>query len=59
MNYRKAKGGRKGRGRRITLEQLISSVGGLTPMAKTIVRDLKEKDEIDELFASVREAPKE
>jgi uncharacterized phage-associated protein len=41
----------KGRARRITLEQIIHAVK-LSPMASSIVQDLKEKQEIDELFAS-------
>ncbi len=49
----------KGRARRITLEQLIYAVGGLAPMVKSIVRDLKEKDELDEMFASARAASKD
>jgi uncharacterized phage-associated protein len=48
---------RKGRARTITLEQIIQAVG-LSPMSGTIMRDLKEKEEIDEMFASVNEAPR-
>jgi uncharacterized phage-associated protein len=44
---------KKGRARRITLEQIIHAVK-LSPMATSIVRDLKEKQEIDELFASAK-----
>ena len=43
----------KDRARTITLEQIIHAVK-LTPMANSIMRDLKEKDEIDELFASAK-----
>lgn len=45
----------KGKARTITLEQVIHATG-LTSMADDIVRDLKEKDEIDELFASAKKA---
>jgi hypothetical protein len=46
---------KKGRARTITLEQIIHAVG-LSPMASSIVRELKEKQETDELFASARRA---
>jgi uncharacterized phage-associated protein len=45
---------KKGSARTISLEQVIHAIRGLGPMAATIVRDLKEKDEIDELFASAK-----
>jgi uncharacterized phage-associated protein len=44
---------KKGSARTISLEQIIHAVR-LSPMARTIVRDLKEKQEIDELFASAK-----
>jgi uncharacterized phage-associated protein len=40
----------KGRARHIPLEQILHAVR-LTPMARSIVRDLKEKEGLDELFA--------
>ena len=46
----------KGRGRRITLEQLVQAVGGLSPIAHSVLRDLKEKDEADEMFANAEKA---
>lgn len=46
----------KGRARTIPLEQIIHAVG-LSPMATSIMRDLKEKEELDELFASPKGQP--
>ena len=46
---------RKGRARLITLQTLIRAIG-LTPMAKSIIRDLREKQELDEMFASAKES---
>ena len=49
---------RKGKGRTITLEELLRALK-LGPMAKSIVRDLKEKQEMDELLESAEKATRE
>jgi uncharacterized phage-associated protein len=49
---------RKSKPRAITLEVITRAVG-LGPMARSIERDLKEQDELDELFASAgKSSPK-
>jgi hypothetical protein len=49
---------KKGSGRTITLEQLLQALN-LGPMISSIVRDLKEKQEMDELFESAEKAARE
>jgi uncharacterized phage-associated protein len=49
---------REGRGRTITLEELLRAVN-LGAMANSIVRDLKEKQEMNELFESAEKAIRE
>ena len=49
---------KKGRARTISMEQLIHAVSP-APMVNSILRDLKEKQEIDELFSSAKKAAKD